>query len=82
MASVAFKGLCDLQLGQPKEDRWYRPRSEAWCAEAQRRVDALVMLMWAWNDMQGRWRQTHKGADGFFTIDDPHPKGILRITPR
>ena len=85
----SFDALFDEQLGlREKSDgeRWYRPRDEAWCKEASRRLDALLTLIEAWDTSHQAWQETYtqKGRSrpqGFFAENPPRPEGILKVTP-
>jgi predicted acylesterase/phospholipase RssA len=89
-----FHQLLEAQKAayEDKETRWYRPvppSEEAWFAQAERRLGALVSLMDAWAEAEADLRKQfpknppNPSSFNFFKSKrvSPHPAGVLRLTP-
>ncbi|HYO67770.1 MAG TPA: hypothetical protein VEU33_16975 [Archangium sp.] len=85
----SIDALFQEQLGtraRPNGEPWYRPKDEAWCQEASKRIGALLTLIESWELSHQAWRQTCE-RDGkplpksFFAEHPPRPEGILKVTP-
>jgi predicted acylesterase/phospholipase RssA len=84
----SFDELFEAQLHIRKlgATPWYRSKDEAWCAEAARRLDALLGLIEAWDTSQREWEEACRRAGrpihrGFFAEHPPRPRGMLKVTP-
>jgi predicted acylesterase/phospholipase RssA len=85
----SIDALFQEQLGtraKSEGEPWYRPKDEAWCQEASKRIGALLTLIESWDLSHQEWQQTfeQKGKPRpqvFFSEHPPRPEGILKVTP-